>query len=112
MSTQGYVKPDFIVSIFSMLWPEFREINNKVILAEEFYQEHYDAKHLMCEVPISELFPDLDFKTQKILGDMMVEMWGAKLKLDFPHMEFVVECYEDEPEDLCCHFLKKSQHRN
>ena len=98
------MQQDFVVALLSFVWPKFRQIDKKFILAEEFSQEDYDRGRHMNTFPISEMFPDLDFKTQKIIGEMIVEMWGAKLKLDFPNIDFIVECYEDEPEDLWCHF--------
>lgn len=104
LSTQGYVKPDFVVALLSFVWPEFRQIDETFILDEEFSQEKYDRGYYMSEIQISETFPDLDFKIQKLIGEIIAEMWKAKLKLDFPNIDFVVECYEDEPEDLCCCF--------
>ena len=119
ISTQRDIKSDFIVSLVSFLWPEFYELEKQVFLAETFSEERYnqikdvdrikDAEYFINSYSICETFPQIEYKTLKIIGDIIAESWKAKLKLDFPHMDFIVECYEDDPEELWCCFYQKNK---
>ena len=116
VSREQSVKGDYIVSLFALLWPEYYKIDQHVFLAEQFSLERYNqiknsndtraAEEFMNAIPISEMFANADFKTQKIIGDMIAEAWTAKLKLEFPKMKFTAVCYEDEPKDLWCSFYQ------
>ena len=119
LSREGKIESDSLLVLLSVLWPNFYVYRGKVFLAEEFSQERYNTiennpgdmgiEYWINLLPLSELFPFLDLSAQEFIGGKIVEMWSAKLKLEFPKLEFNVWCGEDEPSDLWCSFYQTTK---
>lgn len=106
------------VAFTSLFWPEFTEHQNSVFIApfEEGHIENYERGLIATEGNVTsveatlnhqhilDIFPNAETEPSReqvlFLGKVLKEMWGAKLKQDFPSRKFVVSFPEDYSDNL------------
>jgi len=95
------IDPQDILNFSELYWPAFLRKDKYIFLKEQFSEEKYDEivkesenpEYWMNLVTIDEFFSELpDGQDRAIfLAKILVEVWGAKLKKDFPGMNFSVK---------------------
>jgi|GEM_PF-396908 hypothetical protein len=95
------IVPEDIFSFKDLYWPSFVQKDSCIFLKEQFTEEEYNRLLQENDNPeywinlctIDDFFSELpDGEERSIsLVKMLVEIWDAKLKNDFPDMNFTVE---------------------
>jgi hypothetical protein len=100
-----------------LFWPQFIEYRGAILLASRFDQQNFNnwveytkgnlsaAEEITNRTHILDLFPDADLVPSpaqvRYLGNVLREMWQAKLAHDFPDRTVTVRFDESEsPDDL------------
>jgi hypothetical protein len=91
-----------IFSFKELYWPSFIQKDGCIFLKEQFTEEEYDRlltendnpEYWINLYPIDDLFSEISDGEEKsiILVKALAEIWGAKLKNDYPDMNFTIEC--------------------
>ena len=111
MTQDKIIQPDFLLNLLGFFWPVFEVKGGYVFLRETFSQDEYDRlvkesfnpEYWINLVTIDELFselPDWEEKS-KTLARALVSMWRAKLKIDFPDLDFTVTYLHSEEDGDC-----------
>lgn len=101
------IEPKMVFDFLELFWPTFIQKDHHIFLKERFSEEEY--KRLMKDnsnpeywinlLTIDDFFSELpDWQEQSsFLAQKLVHMWAAKLKNDFPKVNFTVEylCNEE-----------------
>ena len=109
LTNDGPVNAEVFSYFSELFWPKFVKRHGLVFLEQEYSEARYDQLHIDKTGNIEfwiNLFLVSDFfekstnqKEESIqLTNKLVECWGAKLKLDFPDLEFVVQTLSDDEE--------------
>lgn len=104
------------IGYLAIFWPDFHEYERCIFVGSQPSKSHYKSwieeakgdkqavEAILNHVHISDLFQamDLSVSTEQIryLGNKMQEMWLAKVKMEFPEKEIVVEFDEGNIADL------------
>ncbi len=106
---------EIAIAFSTFFWPTFVEHDGCILNGIPDAKNYEDWKAttnddkssiegLLNHVHIVDLFPNVEHSPTRdqivYLGRQMQQMWSAKLKIDFPRDEFVVEFREDCGDDL------------
>jgi hypothetical protein len=99
-----------------LFWPEFHEHDGCVFWKESFDEANYRhwleatggdkraTQAMMNHEHLAELFstPDLQPTRAQLVyvGRVLQDIWGTKLKRDFPGMHVIVDLFGEDSEDL------------
>jgi hypothetical protein len=107
----GKIDPKDLFKFAELYWPTFVERDRYIFLKEQFSEEEYDElvkrgnnpEYWINLLTIDEFFSELpDGEDQAIaLVKTLAEMWRAKLKKEFPDMNFAIECLWNEEYGDC-----------
>lgn len=98
--------PDIFYAIYELFWPTFIVHKGNVLLKETFnesyFQElettHQPIEYWMNLVTIDPYFVNSDepYIKSKLFSKKLSKLWKAKLNIDFPEKEFIVDCLYNE----------------
>jgi len=105
--TLNNLSPDLFFAFLELFWPTFVSYKQFIFLKDNFSEEKYEqnsdrnekmTEYWMNLVIIDPYFENTEDGNDKaeFLAKKLAEIWRIKLKNDFPHLEFVVECFSDE----------------
>ena len=105
------IDPDVFLYFSELFWPKFIKRHEFVFLKEGFTEERYkniilqgdeNSEFWMNLFLVSDYFEEIESsKNESIqLAKTLIQSWAAKLKTDFPDLNFIVQflCNEDEGE--------------
>ena len=112
-----HATPELMVGFSSIFWPEFIEVDGCVFLKDGYDQDNIDAwaestkgdmvavQKVVNHQHIYDLFQNdsvekLNIQQVKYLSDLLVDMWSAKLKRDFPQLDIDVQVCDFDEEDV------------
>lgn len=95
------ISPDQIFILSELFWPKFIKKDNYVFLKENFSEKEYNKllksdsnpEYWINLLTIDCFFSGVSNGEEKSaeLAKKLVEIWEAKLKSDFPSLDFIVE---------------------
>ncbi len=101
LTKDGLVNAEVFSYFSELFWPKFVKKHGLVFLEQEYLESKYDQLLLnktdniefWINLFLVSVFFEKSAKQKEesvTLSKKLVECWGAKLKLDFPDLEFVV----------------------
>lgn len=109
--------PGLMIGFASIFWPKFIEINKGVFLKDGYSEDCFNGwfnqtegnigavQGVMNHRHIGDMFQsekrcNLSIIQVEYLGRLLVEMWGTKLRKDFPHLNFEIELCDFDGKDV------------
>lgn len=108
--------PELMIGFASILWPEFIEINGGVFLKDGYSEDSFNnwfnhsegnlisVQSVMNHCHVRDIFQNEKNTKPSIvqveyLGKLLVDIWGTKLRRDFPHLNVEIELCDFDGED-------------
>jgi len=110
--TLNGLSSDLCFAFLELFWPTFILHDSYILLKNNFSESKVDdlknqneekIEYWMNLFTVDPYFEDVEegFEKAAFLSKKLVEIWQAKLKIQFPNIEFVFESFVDEETGDC-----------